>query len=490
MMNRRNFNLYAVAGFVSLLTNTKQSHSAVTTAFSVVNVKNYGAKGDGITDDYLALKRAFAKINQQKTGTLYFPPGTYLIGVHKISNGGLKNNVTDLELKNCTNVAVYGAKATIVCRGGWIKKADYLNDNGHTYSFHDTVGLSFTNCRNLKVSSLIFDGGANTIIKEATAEGGSYGILLSGCYDVELSKLHIHHCCTDGLYVAERGNWSPNYDNYTFKVTQRLTVTDCVFDRNARQGMSIIQLRYATFTRCIFSNTGYTGLYGSHAPAAGVDIEPNYVHDDPTGVAKGDHSTGNITFTDCQFINNHGFEFVATGMDSTKHPVQLTKCLFKNTQNSEAAVVPAAANTTFTDCYFDEVGLWPNYATPDVATVTKVINCGFKSSQPQLAILLMVDYVEPILYVKGCLFKLDSPVAHTWYRLFLRGENISFLNNSVSISSKEAINDGNIDIVAILNCRQFSGNTCISNTDKNMHIGVLRTGLKNNKLKNIVFWID
>ena len=436
----------------------------------------------------MALKRAFAKINQQKTGTLYFPPGTYLIGVHQITDGELKNDVTNLELRDCKNVTVYGSKATIMCAGGWVKKADYLNDNGHTYSYHDTVGLLFVHCRNLTISSLTFDGGSSTIIKEATSESDSIGIRLVGCYNVKLSKLYLHHFCSDGFLVEA----SELIDNNYYKVTQKLTVTDCIFDRNARQGVSIIDLRYGTFTRCTFSNTGYAE-YGGHSPCAGVDIEPNGAHDDPNSPIKGDHSTGNITFEDCKFIDNLGFEFVSSDANTTKNPIQLTRCLFKSTRadDDHAAVVPTTVNTTFTDCYFDEVGLWPSYGAEDVATVTKVINCGFKSSRPQLTVLLMADYVEPILYVKGCSFKLASPAAHTSYRLFLRGETISFLNNSVFISSKEAIHNVEYDFIGLLECKQFIGNTCFSDANKNMYIGVLRrTVLKNNKLKNIGLWIS
>ncbi|GIW57698.1 MAG: hypothetical protein KatS3mg083_643 [Candidatus Dojkabacteria bacterium] len=45
----------------------------------VFNVKNYGAKGDGITNDVLAIQAAVAAINTNGGGTLYFPKGTYKI---------------------------------------------------------------------------------------------------------------------------------------------------------------------------------------------------------------------------------------------------------------------------------------------------------------------------------------------------------------------------------------------------------------------------
>jgi hypothetical protein len=51
----------------------------------VVNVKNYGAVGDGVTDDGPAINRALAALGPGPAGegsghTLYFPAGTYLVG--------------------------------------------------------------------------------------------------------------------------------------------------------------------------------------------------------------------------------------------------------------------------------------------------------------------------------------------------------------------------------------------------------------------------
>ena len=43
-----------------------------------VSVKDFGAKGDGTTDDYVAIQAAFDSVSASGE-TLYFPAGTYLI---------------------------------------------------------------------------------------------------------------------------------------------------------------------------------------------------------------------------------------------------------------------------------------------------------------------------------------------------------------------------------------------------------------------------
>lgn len=55
---------------------------------SVVNVKSYGVKGDGVTDDTTAIQDC---INDNPLRTIYFPDGTYLVSEH------LYTNATDTE---------------------------------------------------------------------------------------------------------------------------------------------------------------------------------------------------------------------------------------------------------------------------------------------------------------------------------------------------------------------------------------------------------
>lgn len=44
-----------------------------------VSVKDFGAVGDGVTDDFLAINRAVKYVADQGGGTVYYPPGTYRI---------------------------------------------------------------------------------------------------------------------------------------------------------------------------------------------------------------------------------------------------------------------------------------------------------------------------------------------------------------------------------------------------------------------------
>ena len=54
--------------------------TSIVTAQTQVNVKDFGAKGDGKSNDITAIRSAIAKVNRSG-GTVYFPKGTYLTSI-------------------------------------------------------------------------------------------------------------------------------------------------------------------------------------------------------------------------------------------------------------------------------------------------------------------------------------------------------------------------------------------------------------------------
>ena len=57
----------------------RSSYDFWTGKYGVINVKDYGAVGDGVHDDTQAIQDAFNSMGPQPTGKLYFPRGTYKI---------------------------------------------------------------------------------------------------------------------------------------------------------------------------------------------------------------------------------------------------------------------------------------------------------------------------------------------------------------------------------------------------------------------------
>ncbi|OLO27343.1 hypothetical protein BTA37_25220 [Priestia megaterium] len=65
------------------------------TSEAAINVKNFGAKGDGVTDDTEAIQNAIDSVNQKVGGTIYFPTGTYTISA-------------SIEIKNKNKIKING----------------------------------------------------------------------------------------------------------------------------------------------------------------------------------------------------------------------------------------------------------------------------------------------------------------------------------------------------------------------------------------------
>lgn len=107
------------------------------------------------------------------------------------------------------------------------------------------------------------------------------GISVRSCSNVTVSGLVIRETGGDGVYlgVAKRG-----------VTNQKITIRDVVFDRNYRQGISIISAEDLLIENTVFKETAGT------APMAGVDFEPNHA----------DECLVNCVLRNCVSENNQG----------------------------------------------------------------------------------------------------------------------------------------------------------------------------------------
>lgn len=184
----------------------------------MVSVKDFGAVGDGITDDTAAIQAAINASN-----SVYFPDGTYLVSAQidlkadlmlqaetgakillqtgvtpYVLRGSATNNVTirDLEIEgngasgfstvyitNATNVTVDNCKIT---KSGstalWFSSCSFAKVENCTLSSNYYYGLEFRDCDNCKAIANTCADNGNTGV--ATSTGGR-GIMLwrsRGCY--------------------------------------------------------------------------------------------------------------------------------------------------------------------------------------------------------------------------------------------------------------------------------------------------------------------
>lgn len=271
-----------------------------------VSVKDFGAVGDGTTDNYVALKAAADYMTAAGGGTLYFPPGDYYIDRFVTVSNGV---VDPLQFNNCNGLALlgYGAKIS--------NKGDYYRDVASTRGLS---GLVVRNCRNVLIAGFELDGNVDqTTTAGGLAEPATYGVYILSCERVSVEDVWSHHFINDGAGIRDDGvQTNPRI------ASKYVTFNNVKCTYNGRQGLSLVQGRYCTFTNCDFSFNGRTTI--SFSPSAGVDIEPNRNVSTPAPNQM-DVDTGECHFINCLFSENQGSQFVA-GEDFNIDGVRLDGC--------------------------------------------------------------------------------------------------------------------------------------------------------------------
>ena len=275
-----------------------------------VSVKDFGAAGDGITDDYEAMRKA-ADYVCTNGGTLLYPAGTYHIGRYAIVGGSGGNNVSNIEYRGCRDVSILGYGAKIDIKGDFVRTADYRS-GPYAYSYSNAViPFDMIASSGFRIEGFEIYGNVDKMRREiGVVESPGFGIRTSECSRYILRNLHVHHCQTDGILLGA-----------AHKADRDALVADVTSTNNARQGLTIGMLRGAIVVDSVFRDTGSTGgSYGNHAPAAGVDVEPNFL---PPTV---DVATGEILFVRDRFEENQGWQFVA---DTLNESVTVVGCAVK-----------------------------------------------------------------------------------------------------------------------------------------------------------------
>jgi hypothetical protein len=200
------------------------------------SVKDYGAKGDGITNDTVAIQRAVNTIYSKGGGIVAFPPGKYLVTSINIREG----------------ITYIGEEATILrppMQKNWTR----------TFTTQNTLYSGIVDSRPLVISNLIFDGNSQN--------QGPY-------QNYELAQAHL---------IFLMGN--PNKPGRL-----KVVIDNCKFQNGVADGISVYKNVDLTCTSCSATNVfrggltitgGYSKVYlkqfvsqGDRDPT-GIDVEPD-----------------------------------------------------------------------------------------------------------------------------------------------------------------------------------------------------------------------
>ena len=281
---------------LSSLSCAKQKEVAKTElSKKTISVKDFGAKGDGTSDDYDALQAAAAAVCQSPGATLLFPEGTYRIDRYRIAGGPKENKVQNVRFIGCKGNTLSGVKAKIEVDGDFRRHADKGED-----SYSDSViPFEMVQSSGFRIIGFELDGNVDKMSRDPNvAVGGGAAILTVKCRDYFIEDVTVRGFSGDGIRLGDDGQ----------SADEGVHLVNVSSTQNARQGLAIVNVRGADIVNSVFSNNGRTGTYGSYAPAAGVGIEP-------VQNASSEAPTGDLTFDKCRFEDNLGPQFLSERPD-------------------------------------------------------------------------------------------------------------------------------------------------------------------------------
>ncbi|WP_404649147.1 right-handed parallel beta-helix repeat-containing protein [Dyella flagellata] len=197
-----------------------------------LNVRNFGAMGNGSADDTAAIQAAVNAL-PSTGGTIEVPAGTYMI-----------NALKGVSLRSHTRL---------------------LLDTGATLQAIPNSATRYWVVKAWNVNNVEIAGG--TVLGERSHHQGTtgewgYGINVSGSSYVYVHDISVANCWGDGLAVGATG-WGA-----TVKPSYSVTLNNVKSNNNRRQGLSILPS-----TQVYVVNSSFTGSNGT-LPQAGIDIEP------------------------------------------------------------------------------------------------------------------------------------------------------------------------------------------------------------------------
>ncbi|WP_311336681.1 glycosyl hydrolase family 28-related protein, partial [Cardiobacterium hominis] len=273
----------------------------------IANVKDaeYGAKGDGQTDDTAAIQKAIDAVAEKGGGIVDIPSGTYLIDAMRQETSSYETS--GLVLKS--NVILRMADGTVL--------KSLPNDS----QFASVITIKDANNAHMYGGTVVGDRSIHT------GEYGEWGhgVRITNSTNVVIEKVTSKENWGDGFYVGKRGGSDIETQNITFYQVNA--------DHNRRQGISITHGKGIKVLNSIFKDTDGTD------PRAGIDIEPNkneQVSDvelrgntfsgNRYGIVASNHMHGgstavkNITFEDNIVEDNHvGILYVGVEGGTIRH---------------------------------------------------------------------------------------------------------------------------------------------------------------------------
>ena len=258
-----------------------------TYSVDLVNVKTFGAIGDGTTDDTLAINNA---INSITKGVIFVPRGTYLLS-------GPINVKSDIVLMGEGNATTFK-----------VKDAININDNI----------VKVVNASNVVLADFAVDG--NRTNQDETLYT-QYTVFISNAQNATLSNLHVYNANGVGIQVYASNNCTvfncKSHGNryHGFECEQ---CVNCVFDtsygyNNTRHGIFVSPGEVGgtgsinnTISNCCFNgNTQYGVAFGVDAQGISIGLSKNNIVENCQINGNGYYGVSIYRVDNCVVSNNN-----------------------------------------------------------------------------------------------------------------------------------------------------------------------------------------
>lgn len=269
-----------------------------------VDVKWFGAKADGVTNDRPFIQNAVDFLIEEAAGTLFFSTGIYILDTSVLINcdsiPSIRFDGTSTQamtsggdlvgaiIKGTGDAMFTFTSSNITVGKGFAFTCENLTfaDSPATVALENNVGGY--PARNFSVSNCTFKGVHTAILSDITASG-----LTTGIYVVEVTNCNIYDCtyaiygkgqsAIGGLVVV--GNTIEQNTNgiYTEPISNGSLMGSCIISDNLLEGQAnaiVLNsgLSHIEVTRNYFeSNTGYLVFVGDGNDRSSVKMSNNFV---------------------------------------------------------------------------------------------------------------------------------------------------------------------------------------------------------------------
>jgi parallel beta-helix repeat protein len=216
-----------------------------------INVKSFGAVGDGVHDDTAAIQAA---INAAPVGGIVIlPPANYLCA----------GNITISK-----SITIQGYGATISLPSSLPSVA--IPKGNQPVSLNVTAGVTGVSIRGLSFSGQATRGSAlaqtYAVSLNQTTQAVLDSLILTGCAiigysctDSIVSKCKVSN--TNATGIEFDGNWNQSgWQTETTYINERVSIVNCVSTNNQYAGIFINMGRDCTISNCRTSNNGDIGI--------------------------------------------------------------------------------------------------------------------------------------------------------------------------------------------------------------------------------------